>query len=282
MPGFNSAPGFGTRASTTNDRDSAEICGFTAQHDLACLDARDGQLKPQWIDFEERDDCGGGLHVLSERDFPLADEPIEGRRNHHVGDSLLGERELGTRLGQRRARRVDVLCRGLGLGARLVGDRPGNVSGRQQRRVSLRRGLGQGVLRFGELDTRFGPGDRGHGFVEPQPGVHTLQPDQHGPLADVLSDVHRRGDDAARRLGRDVRGFVRLEAPRGLDRHGLVNPLHLRHGDRHHGPGLCLRRRGLPPAAAGTEERGEAAHEPRGCHRFHESPLTQDALSKTP
>ena len=130
MPGFSSASGFGTRASTMNDRASAEISGLMAlirpvkdllrervdrrgdrlaDADLAGLDAGNRQPQAERVDLEQRDDGGRGLHVLAERHAAFADVAGERRQDRDVCDRLLGQRQLRPGLGQRGARGVDVL-----------------------------------------------------------------------------------------------------------------------------------------------------------------------------
>jgi hypothetical protein len=145
------------------------------------------------------------LHVLAERHAALADESRERRDDGDVGDSLFGERELCPGLSQGRTRRSDVLHRRFCSGARLICDRRRDVASGEQRRVSLRRRLRQGVLRLGQPEVCFGTCHGGARLVLPQTGIDALQADQHGPLFHELPDVYRRGDDPPGRLRRHVR-----------------------------------------------------------------------------
>ena len=171
---------------------------------LRRLHRGNGELQAQRIDLHQRHHRRRRLHVLAERHAPVGHEAGERRRHDHVARGLLGLRQLCPGLQQRRARRVHVLLRRLGLGAGLVNDRPGDVARGQQRAVPLGGRVRQRVLRLGQADRRLGFQHSGARLFKAEICVNALEADQYLPGADELPHVHGRRHHAPRCFGRHV------------------------------------------------------------------------------
>ena len=189
----------------------------------AGLDAGNRQPQPQRVDLEQRDDGASRAATYSPSETRRwLMKPENGATTATSATALSASASCARACGERGARGVDVLHRG--LGAACVPDRRRCSRRRrfQQRRVALGRRLRQRVLRFGELEVGLGAADGRPRFVEAQSGVDALQADEHGALLDELAHVDRRGDDAAGGIRGDVGRFVGLEAAGGFERHRPV------------------------------------------------------------
>jgi hypothetical protein len=128
--------------------------------------------------------------------------------------------------------------------------------------VALGRRLRQRILGLRELQAGFGAANRRLRFVQSKSGVDSLEPYEHGTGFDELTDVDRRRDHSTRRVRRDIRRFIRLEASRGLNGDGLILGLDGCHGYAHRGRRL---RCGLGGRAAPASRRrsGQRQHDKR-------------------
>ena len=132
-------------------------------------------------------------------DSPLADVSGEGRDHDDVGDRLLGERQLGARLGQRGAGDEHAVARRSPPAS--APRRPWSAgSGRPCRSASLRCAVVCASAFCDSASFRFASAraTAARDSVEPEVGVDRLDANQHRALGDMLPDVDRRRDRPGR------------------------------------------------------------------------------------